>query len=1168
MPVLMNALDELAKLHPFIGVVVLAFKTVYNLEQKRRDNEKKIIALYVQMKDIMGILLLLRNVTEGDLKLLAPDGRSIGDRLKSLVERTAEDIMSCSNVCDAYAKKRLLAKVFQAPAWNVKLLNWATLFSKRRKDFVVELTIHTSRGVDEANAKLEALDKKLEAFDKKMSDVFEQLVSPEQKRVAATVGNGSVMALSDSVLLEVEKTSSKVPPSTDMHQALSSRATPTDVNVNVDDLRADIYEDPDAAVEKNKAKHILKFKEQKFQITELASAIERQGNRLIEEISGPRQRIRDRTMHEIWSDMGWRGNVKARHFVLALRDYYVEKLAGEAEGDPVMCPALLDTPQNLDAWAIKFIDVKRLRPISEAFDDDASGFITISEMNRFTISRPPDWSLPHWIAFWAVAGYKASIIDYANKIEELFAKMEGTRVDVLPPNQKFFDNYFTFAWKIVHTLTAAVTPLEPELASGASNLERFKSYLEAEETRLSTSLKAVDYNIDGTDTLTLITGAGRIEKTILPLIYLLMKRHYEIMRAMRTKILDWRELGSGVESFVNVKDAIQYRVNDLTSIFSHQKLKPEKEFQNFAYGIFKYFHNKKDLWSSDYVRTLDPPVIPSTDTNESQNVGQGEVLKYEPKDELPLDDWVYDGHSIDDPPIDRSVEPPLKDILGHWHGYFYKVDGTRESTGIDSMMTFVLEPADEGQEFKANAWSIRGKFTITGSWYKSEDDITKIKFKMTFQRFQSVSWSAFFYGQFDAERDALTGVWSLLAGPENWCGQMEFRRIPPRYLTVYPSIKELSDHNPRLKSRALWGFAIAAVCNDLRRERWSWSYFSQRRKDRVAVISLGIRYWHFGTPVNHEDQLRTAAAQRLTAADALFYFSKINRTSAYTRVHTNAWCNRCCGRIGGARLFCLDCDHKNTEIFEALDLCCAQECMNARITDRQDLKVAHEPSHRLVKVRTVVLERQFGRVHTAALVAFERVRTLCAKIAESHQRFVEDDMKGEVAGPATRNQSNREPTPKETPAESVEDKDGGASKGPRDENPQDAKQPQDSDLLSCNECGGRLSFPCWYCVYCKDDLFLCETCDRKGDLELMQGPGKLGSGKHTEDHHLIRCLAPEKGDDALSSTERRLISLESRMGSQFDNMESRFGDLIQDLASRIGNIEQLLHKLSSTETVA
>jgi hypothetical protein len=344
----------------------------------------------------------------------------------------------------------------------------------------------------------------------------------------------------------------------------------------------------------------------------------------------------------------------------------------------------------------------------------------------------------------------------------------------------------------------------------------------------------------------------------------------------------------------------------------------------------------------------------------------------------------------------------------------------------------------------------------------------------------------------------------------------------------------------------------------------------------------------------------------------------------------NAWCNRCYGRIGGARLFCLDCDHKKTETYETLDLCCAQECMNARITDRQDLQVAHEPSHRLVKLHTVVLERQLGRVHTAALVAFERVKILCAKIAESHQRFVEDGEKG-AAGPATRNQSNPEPTLKETPTDglppdhvpdvpngaTVKARDGGASKGPRDENPQEGKQPRGSDSLSCNKCRGRLSFPCWYCIYCEgqsriltysphvlrpsttllDDLFLCETCeadkackacetckacqvgeackacqvgeackackevkaykagkavDREGGLEPRQG-----SEKHTEDHHLIRCLAPKNNDDALSSTERRLISL-----------ESRFGDLIQDLTTRIGNIEQLLHKLSSAETVA
>jgi hypothetical protein len=86
--------------------------------------------------------------------------------------------------------------------------------------------------------------------------------------------------------------------------------------------------------------------------------------------------------------------VKARHFVLALRDYYLEKLASEPGGVPDMAhigTSAINNSTNPDAWAIKYIDVMWVQPILEAFDDDASGFITISEVNRFTSSRPVDW---------------------------------------------------------------------------------------------------------------------------------------------------------------------------------------------------------------------------------------------------------------------------------------------------------------------------------------------------------------------------------------------------------------------------------------------------------------------------------------------------------------------------------------------------------------------------------------------------------------------------------------------------------------------------------------------------------------------------------------------------------------------------------------------------------
>jgi hypothetical protein len=45
-----------------------------------------------------------------------------------------------------------------------------------------------------------------------------------------------------------------------------------------------------------------------------------------------------------------------------------------------------------------------------------------------------------------------------------------------------------------------------------------------------------------------------------------MKRHYEVMRVMRMKVLDPRELWYGIKSISVVQDAIRYRTNDLTSM--------------------------------------------------------------------------------------------------------------------------------------------------------------------------------------------------------------------------------------------------------------------------------------------------------------------------------------------------------------------------------------------------------------------------------------------------------------------------------------------------------------------------------------------------------------------------------------------------------------------------
>lgn len=85
--------------------------------------------------------------------------------------------------------------------------------------------------------------------------------------------------------------------------------------------------------------------------------------------------------------------------------------------------------------------------------------------------------------------------------------MDGLLPLVLGANQGSVLSYFSSVWTSVRTLTAA---LEGQFAE--KDEDKFKDYVEAEEERLKTNLEAVNYIIDGLDTLSLITGPGRIEK--------------------------------------------------------------------------------------------------------------------------------------------------------------------------------------------------------------------------------------------------------------------------------------------------------------------------------------------------------------------------------------------------------------------------------------------------------------------------------------------------------------------------------------------------------------------------------------------------------------------------------------------------------------------------------
>ena len=96
---------------------------------------------------------------------------------------------------------------------------------------------------------------------------------------------------------------------------------------------------------------------------------------------------------------------------------------------------------------------------------------------------------------------------YCKKIEEIFDAMIRLSDEVLPENRRGVNQYISLIWEQVTIFTRSI-----EWDQGTEELrKRFQSHVDAEEKRLRNNLEDIKYNIDGHDSVCLISGPGRIE---------------------------------------------------------------------------------------------------------------------------------------------------------------------------------------------------------------------------------------------------------------------------------------------------------------------------------------------------------------------------------------------------------------------------------------------------------------------------------------------------------------------------------------------------------------------------------------------------------------------------------------------------------------------------------
>jgi len=109
--------------------------------------------------------------------------------------------------------------------------------------------------------------------------------------------------------------------------------------------------------------------------------------------SGPHNLIDDPDVKKIWEDNGWKMSVKCRYFVEALCSHFTHKLA-QSPGERA------DVAPENDAWTLKILSkVNYHAAIGEAVDEDASGFLSVHEVDKFLKRKPKTWSVLCWFAY-------------------------------------------------------------------------------------------------------------------------------------------------------------------------------------------------------------------------------------------------------------------------------------------------------------------------------------------------------------------------------------------------------------------------------------------------------------------------------------------------------------------------------------------------------------------------------------------------------------------------------------------------------------------------------------------------------------------------------------------------------------------------------------------------
>ncbi|KAG5338881.1 hypothetical protein C0989_005683 [Termitomyces sp. Mn162] len=259
-------------------------------------------------------------------------------------------------------------------------------------------------------------------------------------------------------------------------------------------LRKELSEDLDEALKR----HLPAFQKKLLTLEKnLTHTLEQHKDQIITTLTGSFEQIQDPKHME--------GNGCPRSKDQPSADILPQELSSPSEEIGSYPPTECQNDDHDDKWALAYLNVSYLQAISEAIDDDASGFIHFREVNEFTSVCPGGW-LQQWLAYWA-AGWHSSIIQYADKISYYVWKFYELRDKVRLESLAIIDYYLCQDhFDRLEMLLRSVDQFDRSQDPIPDKLKGLRDeFCNAEEEKLKKNLGGFNFDIDSDETLVAVT---------------------------------------------------------------------------------------------------------------------------------------------------------------------------------------------------------------------------------------------------------------------------------------------------------------------------------------------------------------------------------------------------------------------------------------------------------------------------------------------------------------------------------------------------------------------------------------------------------------------------------------------------------------------------------------